>query len=365
MKKKRELDLSSGFTCSVDTADENQWNSIIPMFRDATVNQTWSFGASISGKVILSHLVLKKNDENVGACQTRIKTLSSLRFGIAFVACGPMWQLWNRQKDLENLRQIIRALRTEYVHCRKLFLMIRPNTYDCEPDASAMTSIFEDEGFHCSSGGGRTLMIDLSPSLEELRKGLHQKWRNQLNCAEKNNLQIYVGCDYDLFTKFKKIYEEMLARKKYADAVDIDNFERIQNELPHSLKPRVVICQSNGETMAGAVFSIVGDTAFYFLGATSNNGTKTKASYLVQWSIIKWLKEHGYCAYDLGGISPKTTPETYHFKVGMCGKNENNGKDTRRIGEFTACESPINSFIIKNILRARDTVHWLKSKTGI
>jgi len=32
----------------------------------------------------------------------------------------------------------------------------------------------------------RTLRLNLEPSLEVLRRGLDQKWRNQLNSAEKN-----------------------------------------------------------------------------------------------------------------------------------------------------------------------------------
>jgi lipid II:glycine glycyltransferase (peptidoglycan interpeptide bridge formation enzyme) len=353
--------LDSGLSCLVDAVDEKQWNAAIPRFRDAAMNQTWSFGSLISGKVGLSHIVLKKNDEILAACQIRLKTLHS-RFGIAYAACGPMWRQRQKQDDIEIFRRIVRALRTEYVQRRNLFLIVKPNTYDYEPDAAAIASILKEEGFLHGNSKDRTLMIDLSRSLEELRMGLHQKWRNQLNCAEKNNLQIYQGSDGELFGKFKRIYKEMLARKKYSNAVDIDNFEHIQKQLHDALKFQIVICQSDSELMAAAVFSVVGDTGFYFLGATSSGGMQSKASYLVQWRIIQWLKEHGYRAYDLGGITPETTPETYHFKAGICGKNENNGKDTRRIGKFTACKRSVNSFIVKNALLIRDFTNQLKCR---
>jgi lipid II:glycine glycyltransferase (peptidoglycan interpeptide bridge formation enzyme) len=364
MRKQHNPKLDPEFTCSIDAVDENEWNGIIAMFRDATLNQTWSFGATISGKVKLSHLLLKKNDDIVTACQIRLKTLASSMLGVAYVACGPMWRLRSKENDLENFRQAVRALRIEYAHHRGLFLIIKPNIYDCDPDADAAVAVFQSEDFQCSKSSNRTLMIDLNRPLEELRKGLHQKWRNQLNCAERNNLQIYDGCDDDLFEKFKKIYVEMYSRKNYAYAVDIDNFGRICSMLPEVLKPRVVICQSNGQLMAGAVVSTVGDTGFYFLGATSNSGMKTKASNLVQWRVIQWLKEHGYRDYDLGGISPQTTPETYHFKAGICGKNANNGKDTTRIGEFTACESRLSSFAIKNALSLRHAFQKLKLRNA-
>ncbi len=39
----------------------------------------------------------------------------------------------------------------------------------------------------------RTFVLDLSPSIEELRKRLDKKWRNQLSSSEKNDLKVVAG----------------------------------------------------------------------------------------------------------------------------------------------------------------------------
>ena len=44
---------------------------------------------------------------------------------------------------------------------------------------------------------------------------------------------------------------------------------------------------------------------------------KNKASYLLQWEMIKWLKQKGCQRYDLGGINLDDNPGVYHFKSGI------------------------------------------------
>ena len=66
--------------------------------------------------------------------------------------------------------------------------------------------------------------------------------------------------------------------------------------------------------MAGLVASAMGDSAIYLLGATSDDGLNAKGAYLLQWTLIQWLKENGFKWYDLGGIDPEGNPGVYSFK---------------------------------------------------
>ncbi len=339
----REFKLDSEYTFSVDAVDENEWDSIVPLFRDATVNQTWAYGRVRSKRTPSSHLLLKHNGQVVAAAMTRMITLPMLKGGIAYVGSGPMWRLRGEADNIEILCRILRALREEYVVRRRLFLRISPNMLTNLPNPDEIRHVFEQEGYVCKNLNGGTLLLDLTPSIEDLRKGLHQKWRNLLNRAEKNELTVREGADDQLFKTFRKIYKEMLTRKQYATNVDMDEYEAIQSALPENLKPRIVICESEGRPMAGGVFSINGDTGIYILGATSNEGMKNKASYLVQWHMINLLKERGFRMYDLGGCSPESNQATYHFKAGICGKKP---ELFSRIGIMEACNNPISRFAV-------------------
>ena len=82
----------------------------------------------------------------------------------------------------------------------------------------------------------------------------------------------------------------------------------IQEDLPESHRMRILICEQNGVPVAGVVASAMGDSAIYLLGATSDDGLNAKGAYLLQWTLIQWLKENGIKWYDLGGIDPGRQP---------------------------------------------------------
>ena len=56
----------SEYDVEVDGVDEQQWETLLKDFSDATIYQTWSYGAVRWGSENLSHLTLKCGDEVVG-----------------------------------------------------------------------------------------------------------------------------------------------------------------------------------------------------------------------------------------------------------------------------------------------------------
>jgi lipid II:glycine glycyltransferase (peptidoglycan interpeptide bridge formation enzyme) len=333
--------LESEFNIEIDRVPRAEWCELLQRFDDASIYQTWSYGAVRWGKGNLSHLVLKKNGEVIAIAQSVIKKLPILRTGIAYVPWGPIWQNKGRGKVLENLRYILKAIREEYAERRGLLLRIVPNIV--EFDSNEMRSILKEEGFQWISSAlrYRTLLLNISSSLEDIRKRLEQKWRNRLNHAGTSGLKVIEGKSAKLYETFLALQREMLARKEYVPGVDYNEFGEIQKDLPDLLKMQILICEHKGKPVAAAIGSAIGDTGIYLLGATSDDGMKTKGSYLLQWRMIEWLKERGCCWYDLGGINPETNPGVYHFKRGL------SGKDIYHVGQFEACDNLASSSLVK------------------
>lgn len=296
------------------------------------------------GNENLSHLVLKKDGRVVAAAQAIIKKVPVLNAGIAYVYWGPLWHARNVQDDTEVFSQILRALHNEYVSRRGLVLRLLPILFN--DDLEVFSTILNHEGFKGLPHGRRqrTLIIDLSPSLNNLRKGLDQKWRNCLNRAEKNGMVLVEGEDDGLFEMFVNIYREMHIRKNFVTTSDIYEFRLIQKELSNESKMKIMVCLQNGEPVAGAIFSTMGATGIYLFGATSNSGRNSNGSYLIQWKIIERLKKENCSYYDLHGIDPETNPGTYKFKAGLCGIN---GRDVRFLGQFEAQGSFLSNFSVK------------------
>ena len=149
---------------------------------------------------------------------------------------------------------------------------------------------------------------------------MHQKWRNCLNKAERNQLEVIEGCDDSLFVDFIGIYRELLRRKKFQEPNDINEFRIIQKELPTEFKMRIFLSRSNGFSSAGAIFTAIGDTGVYLFGATNYEGMKNNGSYLLQLKAIQWMKNKGCRYYNLNGINPQQILEVIVSSRGFQGK---------------------------------------------
>jgi chitin disaccharide deacetylase len=332
-------ELSPGYSSEVDTIDERAWCQILEQFDDANIYQTWSYDEVRCGRDQISHLLLKKNGDVVAVAQARIVTLPLVKAGIAYVRWGPLWCRHDDKPNSETFCQAIRALRNEYACKRGLVLRLYPVVFDNEQ--SCFLPILKQEGFSIFSKEkpSRTLILDLRLPLEELRKGLRPHWRRYLKVAENSGLDIVESTDDSALEAFIIIYKEMVARKKFPEPNDIYEFRLIQERLPDKFKLKILLCRSGGEVCAGLICSVIGNTAVYLFGATSDYGLKLRGAYLLHWKLIEWLKENGVEFYDLNGINPVINPGTYKFKADLCG---NNGKDVHFLGRFDSCTNVLS-----------------------
>ena len=337
--------LADDYTVEVDSVRRESWIEAMGNFEDYNIFQTWSYGTIRHGEERISHLILKRRGSIVAAAQARIVKLPFLDMGIAYVRWGPLWKVSGRQPDPEIFLQAVRALRNEYTCRRGLALRLYPLLFD-DDDPSFLTHM-QREGFalNASLTRERTLIVDLRPPLEDLRKGLNQKWRNHLNKAEKSQLILMEGSDNNLFEMFIDVYREMVARKHFVDLVDVEEFKAIQKKLMEENKMRVFLSLNNGKVGAGAVCSTMGKMGIYLLGATNDIGMQDNGSYLVQWKILEYLKSIGCIYYNLHGINPAGNKGTYTFKKGLCGHN---GRDVEFLGRFDTYPNSISRLAVKS-----------------
>jgi lipid II:glycine glycyltransferase (peptidoglycan interpeptide bridge formation enzyme) len=341
----------SSWRVEVDRATTAEWSQMLDLFDDANIYQTSAYGVVRWGERNLSRLVLKRDGDVMGMAQVRIVRPTPLKFGMAYLRWGPIWKRCGRPLDPDLPVRMARAIEDEYLGKRKLFLRILPNAFIGSPRAQVFQEAFSKFGRERGETDNtyRTFVLDLTPKLEELRSRLEKKWRNQLTRSEKNNLTVVSGYDSGDYQTFCKLYSEMRERKAFETTVDADEFGRIQESLAKPHRMRILICQDRGVPVAGLVASAMGDSAIYLLGATSDNGLNSKGAYLLQWTLICWLKERGVKWYDLGGIDPERNPGVYHFKRGL------SGIDTRQIEPFAASDSTLSSGMVKAGLAMRRT----------
>ena len=334
---------SSGWQVEVDRATPAEWSQMLDLFDDANIYQTFAYGSVRWGAKNLSHLVLKKDGEVLGMAQLRIIRPTPLRFGIAYLRWGPMFERRGKAMDPEVSRRMAHALIAEFANKRRLFLRIIPNAFIGSPRAAVIQLAFSEFSPEplTFENTYRTFVLDLAPKVEELRRNLDPKWRNKLSGAEKNSLTVLAGNGSEEYEIFCKLYYQMRRRKTFETTVNVKEFGSIQKGLDRPHRMQILICENKGTPVAGIVVAAMGDSAIYLLGATSDEGLNSKGAYLLQWTVIQWLKSNGVRWYDLGGIDPEGNPGVYTFKKGFA------GADICQMSPLVACDSVVSSVVVR------------------
>lgn len=363
--------LQAGFSSSVTRLSQREWDTLAGGFADLTIYQTWAYGAVRWGEKNLAHFVLQRSGQIVAAAQARLFRVPFLGLGVAYVRYGPLFRNRGVEERLSVFRQAVRGLRNEFVRERGLTLSLNLNLAAVdEPDQ--YLAVVKEEGYHRARFVPplRTLLLDLSPPLEELRSSLLQRWRNQLNQAEKRfGVEVSSGTGSELFAEFARVYREMLTSKKFVAFTKVDEFAAMQEALLPEQKQLIVLGHAEGQTVAGTVLSVTGDKAILLLAASNQQGRAVRASYAVQWHALALLKQRGCRWYDLGGIDPATNPGGYHFKLGLAGKD---GVDAFYVGQYECSPDVIRAAafgslqaLVSGYRRARLMLSGIRSRRGL
>lgn len=305
----------------VDGQTADSWDGVIRSFEDASIYQAYAYGAVRWGERNLSHLVMIKDGKVFAAAQLRIVRMPVLPVGVAYARWGPLWRMRGGESDPEVLAEMLEHMRNEYCGRRGLVLQIIPNAYPTKGMGDEFINALEKTGFREDAllPRYRTFHVDLTPAAEVMRKRLNQKWRNQLNGSEKNELEFEVAHDTRAYGEFVHLYHGMRDRKGFDSAVDVGEFGRIHEMLAGDRRMAVFLARKDGQAVGALVCSLMGDTAIYLLGATNDRARELKASYFLHWQAMLWLKSEGARCYDLGGIDPVSNPGGHHFKSGFGG----------------------------------------------
>jgi len=308
---------------TIDRLDRGIWEGAISRFQDHNYRQIWDFGLACARRVNAEseHVAVKWGGEILGLADVRIKRIPIVKTGIAYINGGPLVRQ-GTGLDRDRLRSCLCALTREYVGKRGLVLRVLG---PCgSPDWNEeQGKVFSENGFVQAKGGRpyRTFQLDIARPVEDIRKTLAQKWRNCLNQAEKQQYTIRSGTDPHLFEQFCALFSQFIERKRFVVELTPPIYHEAHTQMSEKERFQISLVEVEGTVVAGHVASLLGDTCVYLLGASSEDGLRVKASYLLQWHVVNLAHERGFKWYDLGGIDPEGNPGVYNFKKGLGGKD--------------------------------------------
>jgi peptidoglycan pentaglycine glycine transferase (the first glycine) len=185
-----------------------------------------------------------------------------------------------------------------------------------------------------------TVLIDLSPTEEELLARMKQKTRYNIRLAEKKGVTLRIGTSED-FDMLYKMYAETSVRDGFVIRDEgyyktvWHLFEANERAQVSSLKSPVttyhlpfaepLIAEVDNQPVAAIFVFYFAGRAYYVYGMSRNTHREKMPAYLLQWEAMKRAKAKGCTVYDLWG-APDVFDDSdsmwgvYRFKEGLGGR---------------------------------------------
>lgn len=185
-----------------------------------------------------------------------------------------------------------------------------------------------------------TVLIDLTPALDDVLMSFNQKGRHALRRAERDGVTVQaveltqesIDTMYELMRQTAE-GQWSLRPKEY-----LANYWKRFTESGHG---QMFFASYEGQVVAASFGVAIGTNGTYKDGASIRKRTAYGASHLLQWEMMKWMKDQGVTRYDLCGVPPSDKLEdTSHYLHGVGRfKTSFNKSVTDFIGAY---ELPVN-----------------------
>ncbi|QFI77654.1 GNAT family N-acetyltransferase (plasmid) [Bradyrhizobium betae] len=331
----------------VDRVPDDAWHAAMGMFADVHYEQTAIYGSGQRGERS-SHILLRRDGIPFGGARVGLYLVPWIGRGMALVRFAPFWRPVGGSHDPGPYKKVIGALLDEYCRRRKLYLVIRPRPHpDFYPAEAQALGEMGLEG--SASSMLDRYFVDATLDEAEQQKSLDQRWRYNLRKGLAHNLDVRIGDAAPDIKTFQDIYAEMVRRKNLNyPGVDLPATIPELVRLPERMKMRIALAYHEGKPIGGLAFSVVGDLAYYVFGATSDEATELNPGYVLQWHVIRWLRENAQVRwYELGGPGD---PGIRQFKKGLAGKRG----VLLAVREFHYCPDVIARVVVGGLFALRD-----------
>jgi peptidoglycan pentaglycine glycine transferase (the first glycine) len=333
-----------------------KWNQTIEGLPGAHILQTSQWGAvkaEFGWKPL--HLTWRDNHNQVKAAalvlQRDIQTpFLSKKLNVIYVPKGPMLD-WG---DESLAKQVCEDLLSIAHKRRSIFIKIDPDlllgtgipseigSAACEDDliGQARVAWLVKRGWRYSQEQiqfRNTVLIDLTPNIDQLLANMKQKTRYNVRLAERKGVRVRVGELSDL----EALYQ-MYAETSLRDGFVIRTKEYYYQLWSCFFKANMLeplIAEVNGQMIAAILVFRFTQKAWYLHGMSTLQHRNLMPNYRLQWEAILRAKEIGCNVYDLWGAPERFDSQdplwgVYRFKEGF------GGEVARYMGAY---DYPLNS----------------------
>jgi lipid II:glycine glycyltransferase (peptidoglycan interpeptide bridge formation enzyme) len=355
--------------------EASSWNKLIASLPNPHLLQTWEW-AQVKVKYgwqalpFVWQLSVTSHQSSVAAAMILKRTIPvsgfARRMCVLYVPKGPLLD-WNdaalRARVLDELQAFAKRHGAIFIKVDPDVVLGTgiPGSVEAVEDSGgqAVRSDLTRRGWVFSSDQiqfRNTVLLDLSPSEDELLARMKQKTRYNLRLAAKKGVTVRVGTHADLPLLYR-MYAETSIRDGFVirdegyyqtvwqtfmrsrvDTLESLNVETFQPVNVPTCEP--LIAEVEGQPVAAIFVFYFAGRAYYLYGMSRQAHREKMPNHLLQWEAMRRAKAAGCTVYDLWGA-----PEVFDESDGMWGvfrfKEGLGGRVVRTLGAWDFTPSPM------------------------
>jgi lipid II:glycine glycyltransferase (peptidoglycan interpeptide bridge formation enzyme) len=276
----------------------------------APLQQDWAYGSSLMmlGVPVLRARIFQ-DQELVGQAQFIVRKWGGLG-SMALCTRGPVW---TKSLTVAEEAAAYAALKKSLPLTGIRFMVVTPEVPEGQVHGlKPMRRIMS---------GMSTVMLDLTPTLEQLRAQLDRRWRHRLVGGESSEMSIHrVGTNVGQYRWLLDAEIQQRTDKKL-EGLPVPFFDNYVHSRKQPSQNILTLRADLGrDRIAAMMFLIHGTAATYQVGWTSDKGREMHAHNLILWKGIEELKSRGIRMLDLGGVNTIRSAGIARFKMSTGGK---------------------------------------------
>ncbi|MBA2275324.1 MAG: peptidoglycan bridge formation glycyltransferase FemA/FemB family protein [Chloroflexi bacterium] len=326
--------------------DPDAWDAFVAAAPNGTFPQltAWARANAVKGWRV-SRLSLETDGGIVGA-QLLVHRMKPSPWSRAYAPRGPLATTFDR----ETIGAFTDSVRTASRRLRLSHLIIDPELSIGHPAADWLAAA----GWRriAAMQINKTRVVDLTSSEEELWSGLRSSARWSVNKARRSGYSTEDAGEAGL-DDFERIYLETARRVGFEPGAA---FRVVYREFAADGAARLLLARGpDGAAVAALVLLTCGPRIIEFYGASTRDGSRGRANYLLKWEAIRSSRERGFASYDMWGTDERGLAE---FKAGF------GGEEREYIGAWELITDPRGRRLMDATAATRRAISSLRESRG-
>lgn len=281
-----------------EVANKDEWEKFLLSQEGTPFMQSWAWGeieSEVEEKVF--RIGFYSDSILVGIALTT--KVNAKRGKFMHIRQGPIMKKWDWSYFQEFTEYLDKLGKQEKVD----FIRIALPLFYSEENNNLMRKLGFKVTIDGNKSGLRTLVIDLSEGVEEIKAKFRKNTRYYINRAEKKGVtvQFLESPDADI-SEFLNLLNQTGKRKGFF--VD----KQVENEFRTFAKDgNAVVFQAmySGKVLAAGLYLNYGNQGNSHYRGTSEEYSDLRASNLMHWKAIEYAKMKGKKVFNLWGVAPE------------------------------------------------------------